>query len=334
MKNIFKNKSLLITGGTGSFGYKFTEILLKKYYPKRIVIFSRDEFKQYEMAKKFKNDSRLRFFIGDVRDFNRLNYALHNVDYVVHAAALKHVNAAEYNPTEYILTNIKGAENVIKASIQNKVTKVIALSTDKAVNPINLYGATKLVSDKLFSAANNIKGNQKIAFSIVRYGNVTNSRGSVIPFFKEQIKQKSKNFFITDKKMTRFLITLEDASNFVISSFNLMQGGEILVPKIRSIKITDLAKTMNSKMGQKIIGIRPGEKIDELMTSSDDRHLVLEFKNYYIVLPTINFDEKKINFKKNIYGESGKKVKPRFEYSSGKSLKKYTKNEIDKFLNS
>ena len=328
---MFNNKSILITGGTGSFGQKFTEVLLKRFNAKKIIIYSRDEFKQYEMQLKFKNNSKLRFFIGDVRDYDRINYAMNEIDYVVHAAALKQVNSAEYNPSEYINTNITGAENVIKSSILNNVKKVIALSTDKAANPINLYGATKLVSDKLFSAANNIKGDKKISFSTVRYGNVINSRGSVIPLFKKIIQEKKKFIPITHEDMTRFLITLEEAIDFVINAFKIMKGGEIIVPKLPSIKITELAKIMAPSLKQKIIGVRPGEKLHEVMCPKDDSHLVMEFKKYYIICPTIEFNKKK-NFIFNFYGEKGKRVKQYFEYNSKDNKTKLSKKKLLKLI--
>jgi UDP-N-acetylglucosamine 4,6-dehydratase/5-epimerase len=328
---MFNNKTILITGGTGSFGLNFCKTVLKKYKPKKIIIYSRDEFKQFEMRKLLKDNPKLRFFIGDVRDFNRLDVAMYGVNYVIHAAALKQVDVAEYNPTEFINTNITGAENVIKASVKNNIEKVIALSTDKAANPINLYGATKLVSDKLFSAANNIKGDRKISFSIVRYGNVINSRGSVIPFFNNIIKSK-KNFLpITNENMTRFLITIDQAIDFVIFSFKIMKGGEVIVPKLPSIKIARLAKIMAPKLSQKIIGIRPGEKIDEIMCPRDDSHLVVEYKKYFLICPTIEFN-KKNDFLSNINGEKGKKVKLLFQYDSKISHVNLTDKQVLKLI--
>jgi len=311
---MLSNKIFLITGGTGSLGNALTEKILKNYNPKKIIIFSRDEFKQYEMKKKF-SSNRMRFFLGDVRDFKRLLEATNNVDYIIHAAALKHVDSAEYNPLEYIKTNINGAENVIKSALVNNVKKVLALSTDKAANPINLYGATKLVSDKLFVAANNTVGKKKISFSVVRYGNVLSSRGSVVPFFLNLIKKKAKVLPITDAEMTRFIITLDQSVDFVINSLKLMQGGEIFVPKIPSIKITDIAKYIEPKLKTKFIGIRPGEKVHEILCPRDDSHLIIEFKKYFIIKPTIDI-MKKINYLKNIKGEKGKKVKKNFEYNS------------------
>ncbi len=272
---MFNGKNILITGGTGSFGKKYTKILLERYKPNKIIIYSRDELKQYEMAQEYSHKC-MRYFIGDVRDKDRLNKAMKDVDYVIHAAALKHVPIAEYNPMECIKTNINGAQNVIDSAIENKVKKVIALSTDKAANPVNLYGATKLASDKLFVAANNLVGKQDIKFSVVRYGNVVCSRGSVIPFFQKLIAEGSKELPITDERMTRFLITLEQGVEFVLKNFERMQGGEIFVPKIPSIKIVDLAKTLAPNLPYKIIGIRPGEKLHEIMCPSDDSHLTLE----------------------------------------------------------
>lgn len=312
---MFDNKSILITGGTGSFGQKFTEILLKNYKPERLIVFSRDELKQYEMAQIFDQDC-LRYFIGDVRDRNRLKSAMRDVDFVVHAAALKHVPIAEYNPMECIKTNIHGASNIIETALECEVKKVVALSTDKAANPINLYGATKLASDKLFVAANNIRGKQDTRFSVVRYGNVLGSRGSVVPLFQKLINEKAKEIPITDERMTRFWITLEEGVDFVAKSFKRMQGGEIFVPKIPSIKITELAKAMAPKLKTKIIGIRPGEKLHENMISSDDSHLTLEFDDHYIIQPSIQFISKP-NFKTNALKEKGKKVKDDFEYNSG-----------------
>ncbi|MDA8533230.1 UDP-N-acetylglucosamine 4,6-dehydratase (inverting) [Candidatus Pelagibacter bacterium] len=310
----FKNYSFLITGGTGSFGQKFLEILQKQIKPKKIVIFSRDELKQFNMKKKF-NSSNIRYFLGDVRDEERLDMALNNIDIIVHAAALKQVPAAEYNPTEVIKTNILGAENIIRASIKNKVKKVISLSTDKAACPINLYGATKLVADKLFSAANNISDAKGPIFSSVRYGNVINSRGSVIPFFLEKIKNNEKNLPITHPEMTRFFLTLEDSVEFVLKSLERMQGGEIFIPKCISLKITDLARALKKDASFKIIGLRPGEKLHEVLCPKDDAVNTIEFSNFYIIEPTINFSKKR-NYKKLPTKELGKHVKKDFEYNS------------------
>ena len=312
---MFNDKSILITGGTGSFGKKYTETILKKYNPKKIIIYSRDELKQYEMAQDYNNPC-MRYFIGDVRDKDRLTKAMDGVDFVIHAAALKHVPIAEYNPMECIKTNVHGAQNVIDASLEVGVKKVIALSTDKAANPINLYGATKLASDKLFVAANNIKGSRDIAFSVVRYGNVIGSRGSVVPFFAKLIKEGAKELPITHPDMTRFMITLEQGVNFVLKNFERMQGGEIFIPKIPSMKITELAKAMAPNLPQKIIGIRPGEKLHEIMCPADDSHLTLEFDDHYVIQPTIQFATE-IDYTTNAIGEKGKPVEPGFEYNSG-----------------
>lgn len=327
---MFNNKNILITGGTGSFGKKYTEIILKKYKPNKIIIFSRDELKQYEMAQSF-TDKCMRYFIGDVRDLDRLNEAMHNVDFVIHAAALKHVPVAEYNPMECIKTNINGAENVIKASIKNNVEKVIALSTDKAANPINLYGATKLASDKLFVAANNMVGDRRTRFSVVRYGNVTGSRGSVIPFFNKLIAEGATELPITDEKMTRFLITLEDGVNFVLKNFERMYGGEIFIPKIPSMKMTDLAKAIAPNLPHKIIGIRPGEKLHEIMCPADDSHLTLEFHDHYVIQPTIQFSHIS-DFTTNRLGEKGVPVEQGFEYNSGNNTDWLTNDEFLEML--
>jgi UDP-N-acetylglucosamine 4,6-dehydratase len=325
---MFNNKNILITGGTGSFGKKYTEILMKDYKPNKIIIYSRDELKQYEMAQKF-NDKCMRYFIGDVRDKDRLKKAMNGVDIVIHAAALKHVPIAEYNPMECIKTNINGASNVIDASIENGVDKVIALSTDKASAPINLYGATKLASDKLFVAANNLVGEAKTRFAVVRYGNVIGSRGSVVPFFAKLIKQGAKELPITDFKMTRFLITLEAGVKFVLKNFERMQGGEIFVPKIPSMKMVDLAKAMCENCTLKEIGIRPGEKLHEVMITRDDR--VVEFVDHYVIKPTIQFAG--INdFTKNSIGEVGKELDIGFEYSSGNNKEWLTKEEFLKLV--
>ncbi|MDF1875751.1 UDP-N-acetylglucosamine 4,6-dehydratase (inverting) [Sulfurimonas sp. SAG-AH-194-I05] len=309
---MFNNKNILITGGTGSFGKKYTEVILSKYKPNKIIIFSRDELKQYEMAQDY-NDTCMRYFIGDVRDEARLVEAMNNVDIVIHAAALKHVPIAEYNPMECIKTNIDGAQNVINAAIKNNVSKVIALSTDKASGPINLYGATKLVSDKLFVAANNIVGSGRTRFSVVRYGNVVGSRGSVVPFFNNLIDNGATEIPITDADMTRFLITLEDGVKFVLDNFERMHGGEIFIPKISSIKIINLAKSLAPTLPHKIVGIRPGEKLHEVMITADDK--VIEFDTYYIILPTINFSYL-VDYNINALGQKGKNIGMGFEYNS------------------
>ncbi len=328
---MLKNKTILITGGTGSFGKRFVEIILKKFNPKKIIIYSRDEFKQDIMQKTLKS-SILRFFIGDVRDYERLNFAMREVDYVFHAAALKQVVAAEYNPIECLKTNVFGAENIIKASINNNVNKVIALSTDKAVNPVNLYGATKLASDKLFIAANNIVGKKKTRFSIVRYGNVIGSRGSVLPLFLN-LKKNNKNFFpITDLRMTRFWISLDEVVEFAIKCLKIMIGGEILIKKSPSIKIVDLAKAINPKGKINIIGVRPGEKIHESLCSKDDSRYTIEFKNHYLIKPSINLNINS-SYLKNILKEKGKKKNLDFEYNSGTNNEFINVKKIQKYLN-
>lgn len=329
---MFNNKSILITGATGSFGKKFINKIQKNYKAKKIIVYSRDELKQYDMQQIY-NQKNMRFFIGDVRDFARLKLAMQDVDFVIHAAALKQVPAAEYNPMECIKTNINGAQNVIDAAIENKVKKVIALSTDKAANPINLYGATKLVSDKLFIAANNIVGRESTRFTVVRYGNVVGSRGSVVPFFKKLIERQADFIPITNTEMTRFWITLDKGIDFVLNSLQLMQGGEIFVPKIPSVRITDLAKAMAPNIKQKIIGIRPGEKIHEIMCPKDDQHLTFEFKDYYVITPSIKFNKLSNNFKKNKNGQIGKKVSKDFEYSSGTNKNFLNIDEIIKVNN-
>ena len=323
---MFNNKNILITGGTGSFGKKYTEIILSKYKPNKIIIYSRDELKQYEMAQEFTSKC-MRYFIGDVRDGARLKEAMNEVDYVIHAAALKHVPVAEYNPMECIKTNIDGAQNVIEAALACDVDKVIALSTDKAANPINLYGATKLASDKLFVAANNMVGRRRTRFSVVRYGNVTGSRGSVIPFFKKLIDNGATELPITDEKMTRFLITLEDGVNFVLKDFERMYGGEIFIPKIPSMYITELAKAMAPNLPHKIIGIRPGEKLHEIMCPADDSHLTLEFDDHFVIKPTIQFTNMS-DFSVNRLGENGVPVEQGFEYNSGNNSEWLTHEEL------
>jgi UDP-N-acetylglucosamine 4,6-dehydratase/5-epimerase len=313
---MFNGKSILVTGGTGSFGKKYVKTILDRYNPSRVVVFSRDELKQYEMQQEF-NAPAMRYFIGDVRDKERVRQAMRGIDFVIHAAALKQVPAAEYNPMECIKTNIHGAENVILAAIDNEVEKVIALSTDKAANPINLYGATKLASDKLFVAANNMSGGHKTQFSVVRYGNVVGSRGSVVPFFKELVAKGADSLPITDDQMTRFWITLQDGVDFVLKNFTRMHGGEIFVPKIPSIRIVDLATAIAPKLKQKLIGIRPGEKIHEIMCPADDSHLTIEFNDHFVMTPSITFFSRVSDFKLNALGEKGEAVKRGFEYNSG-----------------
>ncbi len=311
---MFNGKTLLITGGTGSFGKAYTQMLLENYKPKKIIIFSRDELKQFEMEQSFRNPL-LRFFIGDVRDKDRLTQAFKGVDYVIHAAALKQVPAAEYNPMECIRTNIHGAENVIAAAVANEVEKVIALSTDKAANPINLYGATKLASDKLFVAANNITGGHRTRFSVVRYGNVVGSRGSVVPFFKKLLAEGAQTLPITHPEMTRFWITLPKGVDFVSQSFRRMHGGELFVPKIPSIRVVDLALAMAPDVKTKIIGIRPGEKLHEVMVPRDNCFHTLEFQDHFVITPTINFGFE-VDYHQNKISEKGTPVADNFEYDS------------------
>lgn len=311
---MFNGKNILITGGTGSFGKQFTKTILQRYKPNKLIIYSRDELKQYEMAQKY-NETCMRYFIGDIRDFSRLKKALDDVDYVVHAAALKHVPIAEYNPMECIKTNVMGAQNVIDACIENGVRYTIALSTDKAASPANLYGASKLVSDKLFVAANNLRGDHNIKFSVVRYGNVLGSRGSVVPYFKKLIANGAQSLPITEPNMTRFWITLQEAVDFVLKNFQRMQGGEIFVPKIPSMKMTDIATALAPDLPQEIIGIRPGEKLHEVMCPLDDSHLTLEFDDHFVIKPSIIFSGP-INYIKNRLNETGVAVKQGFEYNS------------------
>ncbi|MGL6231958.1 UDP-N-acetylglucosamine 4,6-dehydratase (inverting) [Aeromonas rivipollensis] len=312
---MFNGKTILITGGTGSFGKKFIEAVLSLYTPSRLIVYSRDELKQFEMQQRF-NHPCMRYFIGDVRDAERLNMAMHGVDFVVHAAALKQVPAAEYNPMECIKTNVGGAENVIKAALNNGVEKVIALSTDKAANPVNLYGATKLCSDKLFVAANNMAGKHPTIFSVVRYGNVVGSRGSVVPFFDRLIKEGVSRLPITHGEMTRFWLTLQQGVEFVLTNFARMKGGEVFVPKIPSVRITDLASAMAPELPQEIIGIRPGEKLHEVMCPADDSYHTYEFKDYYVIAPSITFNHRSDDFSVNAIGEQGGSVPIGFEYNS------------------
>jgi UDP-N-acetylglucosamine 4,6-dehydratase len=312
---MLNHKVILITGGTGSFGRQFVKTIFDRYRPKKVIIYSRDELKQYEMAQTF-NAKQMRYFIGDVRDQPRLKQAMEGVDLVVHAAALKHVPVAEYNPMECIKTNIYGAENVIQAALAANVEKVIALSTDKAANPINLYGATKLASDKLFVAANNMTGERRTRFSVVRYGNVVGSRGSVIPFFKKLLDKGASELPVTDERMTRFWITLQDGVDFVIKNFERMHGGEIFVPKIPSATVSALAKTMAPHLPVKIVGIRPGEKLHEVMCPSDDSHLTLEFHDHFVIKPSVVLNDR-ADYAVNLLDETGVPVADGFEYSSG-----------------
>jgi len=314
---MLNDKTILITGGTGSFGKKFIKTILEKYKPKRVIVYSRDELKQYEMSisSPFKdNCDTMRYFIGDVRDYSRLKLAMEDVDIVIHAAALKQVPACEYNPFEAVKTNVLGGQNVIDASRNANVKKVIALSTDKAAAPINLYGATKLASDKLFIAANNYKGKRDIKYSVVRYGNVMGSRGSVIPFF---LKKKAEDILpITDARMTRFNITLQEGVDFVIENLHRMWGGELFVPKIPSYKILDVAKAVAPECKTEIVGIRPGEKIHEEMITETDSINTIEFNDYYVILPSTElWDVEK--FRKESNGKEGKFCDIGFRYSSG-----------------
>ena len=314
---MFNDKSVLITGGTGSFGRRYVKTILERFRPRRLIVYSRDELKQFEMQQEF-SDPCMRYFIGDVRDRDRMVQAMNGVDYVIHAAALKQIPAAEYNPMECIRTNIHGAENVIHAALANRVERVIALSTDKAANPINLYGATKLASDKLFVAANNIAGGHRTRFAAVRYGNVVGSRGSVVPFCAKLIAEGSDSLPITDTRMTRFWITLQQGVDFVLKNFERMHGGEIFVPKIPSVRVTDVAEAMAPGLPQRVIGIRPGEKLHEIMCPSDDSHLTLEFADHFVIKPTIQFSAQ-VDFASNRIGELGQPVEQGFEYHSGKN---------------
>lgn len=329
---MFNNKSILITGGTGSFGKRFSAYLLKNYSPKKVIIYSRDELKQFEMQQEF-DEPCMRYFIGDVRDKERLKSAMREVDYVVHAAALKQVPAAEYNPNECIKTNINGAQNVIDAAIQANVSRVIALSTDKAANPVNLYGATKLASDKLFVAANNISGAKGPRLAVVRYGNVVGSRGSVVPFYHKLLSQGTNELPVTHEEMTRFWITLDEGVEFVVQNFQRMQGGEIFVPKIPSIRILDLVESISGTREYELVGIRPGEKLHEVMVPEEMAHHSLEFDDHYVITPAIKFFDKNINYKKNKLGEKGEQVADKFEYHSGTNPHFLTVDELKKLDN-
>ncbi len=318
-------KVVLITGGTGSFGKKCVEIILKKYTPRKVIVFSRDELKQFEMAQQFSEKNYpIRYFIGDVRDKERLNRAFQGVDYIIHAAAMKQVPASEYNPTEAIKTNINGAQNIINVAADRGVKKVIALSTDKAVSPINLYGATKLCSDKLFIAANAFVAHENCEFSIVRYGNVVGSRGSVIPFFK---KKKSEGILpITHPEMTRFWITLEQGVNFVLKCLDQMKGGETFIPKIPSMSIMALAKYIGPECKTKIIGIRQGEKLHESLISSDDARNTYEYSDYYLIKPEDPF------FKGRFDNNGGTLVPEGFSYTSNTNKEWVTEEQIQKMV--
>ena len=325
---MLNNKTILVTGGTGSFGKCFTKYVLTHYDPKKIIIYSRDEYKQFVMANEMKEyASKLRFFIGDVRDEERLERAFEGVDYVIHAAALKQVPACEYNPNEAIKTNIHGAMNVIEAALNKDVKKVVALSTDKAVNPVNLYGGTKLVSDKLFIAANSYAGLKDINFSIVRYGNVAGSRGSVIPFFNNIIKNGGKELPITDYRMTRFWISLTQGVELVIKALAEARGGETFISKIPSFKITDLAQAMLPGCEMPEVGIREGEKLHEIMVTVEDSMTTYEYDKHFIVYPQMVWNEKQMN---PIPG--GTKVADGFSYSSGNNTEWLTVDEIKELL--
>ncbi len=330
---MFNDKSILITGGTGSFGKRYVRTILSRYQPRKLIIYSRDELKQFDMAQEFPDTvhSCMRYFIGDVRDRDRLQQAMQGVDFVIHAAALKQVPAAEYNPLECIKTNIYGAENVIYAALACGVERVIALSTDKAGNPINLYGATKLASDKLFVAANNMAGGHRTRFAVVRYGNVVGSRGSVVPFFQKLIRDGADHLPITDERMTRFWITLQEGVDFVLKDFARMRGGEIFVPKIPSVRIVDLASALAPDLAQRITGIRPGEKIHEVMCPADDSHLTLRFADHFVMRPTIVFTEHGNDYESNRLGEQGVPVAQGFEYHSGFNEEFLTVPEIVEF---
>lgn len=327
---MFNGKSILITGGTGSFGRRCVQMILAKYKPKRLIVFSRDEYKQFQMQQEF-NGTEMRYFLGDIRDRNRLRQAMWKVDYVIHAAALKQVPAAEYNPMEFIKTNISGSDNVIQAALENEVEKVIALSTDKSVNPLNLYGATKLVSDKLFVAANNIAGGHRTSFAVVRYGNVAGSRGSILPYYRELLAGGVTELPVTDRRMTRFWFSIEEAVEFVLKSFHLMQGGEIFVSKIPSLRIVDLAEAMAPGMPIKEIGIRPGEKLHEVMCPADLAHLTLEFSDYYLIKPSITYFSP-INYQTSPLGEKGRPVPEDFEYNSANNPDFLTVEKIKELL--
>lgn len=313
--SVFDGKTILVTGGTGSFGRQFVRTVLQRHTPQKLIVYSRDELKQHDMQREL-DSPVMRYFIGDVRDAGRLKTAMRGVDIIVHAAALKQIPAAEYNPMECIKTNIHGAQNVIEAAIENEVEKIIALSTDKAANPINLYGATKLASDKLFVAANNIAGGHRTRFAVVRYGNVVGSRGSVVPLFRTLIREGTKELPITDRRATRFWITLQQGVDFVVECFQRMRGGELFAPKIPSMRVVDLAEAMAPGMPTRIIGIRPGEKLHEIVCSKDDSHLTLEFRSHYVIKPAITFFQP-VDYATDGLGEKGTPVPDGFEYSSG-----------------
>ena len=322
---MFNNKNILITGGTGSFGTEFVSHLLNNYSCKKIIIFSRDELKQYNMEMKLKKFNNLRFLIGDIRDIDRIKFAFRNVDFIVHAAALKHVPIAEYNPLEFIKTNISGSSNIVSAAIENNVKKVIALSTDKAVNPTNLYGATKLCAEKIFLDANVLSGGNSTKFSIVRYGNVLNSRGSVIPLILKYKSENKKEFPLTDERMTRFFIYLNDAAKFVCDSFRIMDKGEIFIPKMKSMYIKDLIKFIYPNCKFKKIGLRPGEKIDEVLMSNNEIDEVYQIKDGYVLIPKKKYYSSKLRHKL-------KKVNFSSEYNSRENSQFLNKQKISDLL--
>lgn len=326
------DKAVLVTGGTGSFGQVLCRQLLAKSPPRRLVVFSRDEQKQNSMSQALAVEfpslfDRMRFFIGDVRDVGRLELAMRDIDFVIHAAAMKIVPTAEYNPFECVLTNVHGAENVVIAALRTSVRKVVALSTDKAASPLNLYGATKLAADKIMVAANNLSGVRGARFAVVRYGNVIGSRGSVVPYFKQLIQSGAKSLPITDPRMTRFWITLEQGVSFVLSSLEIMTGGEIFVPKIPAMKIVDLARAIAPDLPHEIVGVRPGEKIHEVMITEDDARMTLELDDRYVITPPVPDWESAV-----IKRMGGKPVKEGFRYSSEYSLPELTSDALRKLL--
>jgi UDP-N-acetylglucosamine 4,6-dehydratase len=327
---MLNDKAILITGGTGSFGRQFVKLALERFTPRRLVIYSRDELKQYEMQREF-GAPCMRYFLGDVRDRDRLTQAMRGIDFVVHAAALKQVPAAEYNPMECVKTNVHGAENVVAAAIANEVGRVVALSTDKAANPINLYGATKLVSDKLFVAGNNLAGGHRTRFAVARYGNVVGSRGSVVPLYRELLAKGERELPVTDPRMTRFWITLEQGVEFVLRSLERMRGGETFVPKIPSARIVDLAQALSPGATPRMVGIRPGEKLHEVMCPRDDSHLTLEFADHYVIRPTIQFIVP-VDHARNALGERGAPVEDGFEYNSGTNARFLSVDELRTLL--
>lgn len=325
---MFNDAHILITGGTGSFGQRFVRTVLEDYRPKRLIVFSRDELKQYEMQQEFSEEKYpcMRYFLGDIRDADRLEMAIRGVDYVVHAAALKHVTAAEYNPFECIKTNIVGAENLVNAAIKTRVKKIVALSTDKAANPINLYGATKLASDKIFVAANNLSGSDGPRFSVVRYGNVMGSRGSVVPYWQKLALDGAAKLPVTDQRMTRFWITLNQGVSFVLKSFDRLVGGEIFVPKLPSVKVTELAEAILPGCKIEDVGIRPGEKLHEVMIPKDDARTTLEFPDFFVIEPAFQFWDRRPMSTDQI--EDGDKVPENFEYDSGTNTNWLSANQL------